>query len=59
MDALIQRITLKDMDLPAKRPQFSALSNRKLASAGVVIPSWQDAIRRYADTRLKYIDKNC
>ena len=55
----IQPITLKDMDLPAKRPQFSALSNRKLASAGVVIPSWQDAVRRYADTRLKYINGNC
>ena len=54
----IQPITLKDMDLPAKRPQFSALSNRKLASAGVVIPSWQDAVRRYADTRLKYINEN-
>ena len=55
----IQPITLKDMDLPAKRPQFSALSNRKLASAGVVIPSWQDAVRRYADTRLKDIAGNC
>ena len=55
----IQPITLKDMNLPAKRPQFSALSNRKLASAGVVIPSWQDAVRRYADTRLKYINGNC
>jgi len=25
----------------------------------VVIPSWQDAVRRYAIERLKYIAKNC
>tara|TARA_B100001765_G_scaffold211915_1_gene175171 strand:- start:429 stop:1307 length:879 start_codon:yes stop_codon:yes gene_type:complete len=59
MDTPIQQITLENIDLPVKRPKFSALSNGKLASAGVVIPSWQDAVRRYAIERLKYIAKNC
>ena len=54
-ETLIQQITLENIDLPAKRPKFSALSNKKLADAGVVIPSWQDAVRRYATERLASI----
>jgi|TARA_B100001750_G_scaffold239474_1_gene247597 dTDP-4-dehydrorhamnose reductase len=57
-DTPIQQITLENIELPAKRPKFSALSNRKLASAGVVIPSWQDAVSRYANERLKFMAKN-
>ncbi len=51
-EAQIQPITLENIDLPAKRPKFSALSNKKLADAGVVIPSWKDAVRRYVTERL-------
>jgi dTDP-4-dehydrorhamnose reductase len=36
-----------DVVLPARRPRFAALSNAKLESAGVRMPAWQDAIRRY------------
>ena len=57
-EAPIQKITLENIDLPAKRPKFSALSNKKLADAGVAIPSWQDAVRRYANERLTYISKH-
>ena len=38
---------VRDVPLPAARPAFAALSNAKLARAGFVMPSWQDAIARY------------
>jgi dTDP-4-dehydrorhamnose reductase len=38
---------VKDLMLKAKRPQFAALSNEKLAHAGFRMPSWQDAIDRH------------
>lgn len=41
-----------DAGLPAPRPMFAALSNAKLHSAGIPMPSWQDAIARYV-TRLQ------
>lgn len=36
---------------PARRPTYAALSNAALAAAGVTLPSWQDAITRYAAVR--------
>ncbi len=36
-----------EVTMKAKRPQFAALSNEKLRLAGVEMPTWQDAIRRY------------
>ena len=33
--------------LRAPRPRFAALSNAKLASAGIPMPTWQDALARY------------
>jgi dTDP-4-dehydrorhamnose reductase len=36
----------------AERPQFCALSNAKLAAAGIVMPSWQDALARHLTQRL-------
>ena len=38
---------MADVPLRAQRPQYCALSNQKLASTGVAMPSWQDAIARY------------
>lgn len=32
----------------ARRPRYAALSNAALAAHGVALPTWQDAIRRYA-----------
>ena len=43
----LKPISVNDVSLPAPRPQFAALSNEKLARAGVAMPSWQDAIARY------------
>jgi dTDP-4-dehydrorhamnose reductase len=36
-----------DVKLPAARPQYCALSNGKLAAAGIPMPSWQNALERY------------
>jgi dTDP-4-dehydrorhamnose reductase len=40
-------IRFADVHLPAARPQYCALSNAKLAAAGIQMPSWQDALGRY------------
>ena len=40
-------IRFADVHLPAARPQYCALSNAKLAAAGIKMPSWQDALGRY------------
>ena len=47
----IRGITLDELALRAPRPRFCALSNRKLAAAGVALPHWRDAVARYARTR--------
>jgi len=36
-----------DVKLKAARPRFAALEARRLAAEGVVMPDWQDAVRRY------------
>jgi len=46
-DAALQPVSVKDVRLRAMRPQYAALSNEKLARAGYVMPTWQDAIGRY------------
>jgi dTDP-4-dehydrorhamnose reductase len=46
-DAALKPVHVKDVVLPASRPQFAALSNARLAQAGFVMPPWQDAIARY------------
>lgn len=40
-------VKVADVKMKARRPQYAALSNAKLAAAGVVMPTWQDALRRY------------
>jgi dTDP-4-dehydrorhamnose reductase len=46
-DDCLKPISVRDLTLRAARPQYAALSNAKLARAGYVMPSWQDAIARY------------
>jgi len=46
-DARITEILLADADLPVPRPRFAALSNAKLAGAGIAMPSWHDALARH------------
>ena len=45
--ANIVSVKLADVQLVARRPLYCALSNEKLATAGFVMPSWQDALARY------------
>ena len=39
--------SVKDVTMKAARPQYAALSNAKLAAAGVSMPAWEDALARY------------
>jgi dTDP-4-dehydrorhamnose reductase len=48
-DASIDEIRMAAAALRAPRPLFAALSNRKLVDAGVVMPDWRDALRRYVE----------
>ena len=47
----MKALTLETAGLRAPRPRYCALSNAKLAAAGVVMPTWQDALRRYLTSR--------
>ena len=40
-------LTLESANLRAPRPRYCALSPAKLAAAGIVMPTWQDALKRY------------
>jgi dTDP-4-dehydrorhamnose reductase len=40
-------LTLESAKLLAPRPRYCALSPAKLAAAGIVMPTWQDALKRY------------
>ena len=40
-------ITLESVQLRARRPKYSALSNARLAAAGIAMPAWQDALARH------------
>lgn len=46
--ALVEPSAFDPAAYPARRPTFAALSNAALAAHGVVLPTWQDAIGRYA-----------
>lgn len=43
----LRPVRLEDVKLRAERPRYCALSNAKLARAGIVMPTWQDAVKRY------------
>jgi dTDP-4-dehydrorhamnose reductase len=40
-------VTLETAGLKARRPRYCALSNAKLASIGIQMPTWQDALARF------------
>jgi dTDP-4-dehydrorhamnose reductase len=40
-------LTLETANLAAPRPRYCALSPARLAAAGIVMPTWQDALKRY------------
>ena len=43
----MKQITLESATLKAPRPRYCALSNARLAAAGVEMPTWKDALARY------------
>ncbi len=46
-DAELVPVKSTEVKLRAKRPVYCALSNDKLAAAGIPMPTWQDALGRY------------
>ncbi|HEX2456945.1 MAG TPA: dTDP-4-dehydrorhamnose reductase [Vicinamibacterales bacterium] len=46
----VKPLTLETAALRARRPRYCALSSEKLAAAGVRMPEWKDALRRYLAT---------
>lgn len=48
--AEIRPIQVADRSHKAARPVYCALSNAKLSRAGIAMPPWQDAVRRYAES---------
>jgi dTDP-4-dehydrorhamnose reductase len=46
-------VRLADARLRAERPVYCALANAKLATAGVAMPSWQNALARYLRDRVE------
>ena len=47
----LQPMTLDSAAFRAPRPRFCALSNRKLAAAGYMMPTWDDALGRWIAAR--------
>jgi dTDP-4-dehydrorhamnose reductase len=47
VEARLTPVRMRDVTLRASRPQYCALSNEKLANAGVSMPPWKDAVRRF------------
>jgi len=43
----LRPVRMADVPLRAVRPQYCALSNAKLASIGIAMPTWQDGLARY------------
>src|ERR1700681_2202868 len=46
----IEPVRHADMRFTAARPQYCALSNEKLRSIGIDMPTWRDALERYVAT---------
>jgi len=42
----LEAVRVADVQLKAARPQYCALSNEKLRSLGILMPTWQDALAR-------------
>lgn len=46
-EAVVRAVPVASVSMRAARPQFAALSNDKLARAGIVMPTWQEALARH------------
>ena len=45
----VKPVTSEEFVTKAKRPKNSQLSKEKLLSNGIIIPTWEDALKRYLD----------
>lgn len=50
-DSALTPVSVDDVALRAPRPKYAALSNAKLAEAGIAMPTWQDALARHLRAR--------
>ncbi len=50
-DVRLKPMTLESVTLKARRPRYCALSNAKLAGAGITLSHWRDALARYVRNR--------
>lgn len=50
VDPRLVPVAMADVPLPAKRPRYCVLSNEKLRSFGIVMPTWQDGLRRLVES---------
>jgi len=48
--AALTPVHFADVRLRAPRPQYCALSNDKLRAAGMAMPAWDDALRRFVES---------
>ena len=49
IDCKVNPVTSEEFVRPAKRPENSKLSKDKILNAGVIIPEYKDALKRYID----------
>lgn len=54
--ACIEPVLSAHLKTVAPRPRFCALSNSKLRTAGISMPTWQSALRRHLTARLTIAD---
>lgn len=48
INKFIRPVSMDSFHLPAKRPKFSAMSNRKISGhLGISIPEWEDVVKRF------------
>jgi dTDP-4-dehydrorhamnose reductase len=51
LDVDLKPVATSDFYSPVQRPAYSVLSKKKLNSLGVSMPRWEDALKRYLDSR--------
>lgn len=51
MSIVIKPVTTAEFPRPARRPGYSVLSAESLHACGIQMPAWQDAVRRYLESR--------
>jgi dTDP-4-dehydrorhamnose reductase len=53
VEARLVPTTVDQMPLRVPRPRYCALSTKKLAAAGFAMPTWQDGLKRWLETRTR------